>query len=346
MNKYHISVLVILIAIIGYHFCQQPPPMEVPPNVKSSLTASSIKPAEITEPFETLYLGDLAIDIPKSMAIDGQLQFSMRPDAENRNISIGFSDASADEVKNKEYRLTSNEPLERPAGSRVFSWEAAAIKTEDISITVGKPAGLSMFYGPDVEENRWVLGIDARIKEDFGYLEFTFTELISEEISAEQLENVFSQKKDFFSSWLTVFLKAYNWTGHNQKPGPEQVATRLGLLDVKETSLINNIGIAAFFNSIDGTHHPINKMTVMLARTFYAAGICKDSKKLLDYIHDPGLGSIVIYKEWAIPIDSAIYGSLCVTVSAQALIEANDHEAQSYIMGLSNAIVKSVRSAM
>lgn len=345
--KYHIIALVIVLTVLTYNFWPQFPPPEVLPSVKSSLLASSIKPAEVNEPFKTWYLGDIAVDIPVSMTLDGRLQFSIRPDANNRNINIGFSDISADEVKNKEYRLTSDEPLYRPAGSQVFSWEPAAIKTEDISVTIGKPAGLSMFYGPDtVEENRWALGMDVRIKEDYGYLEFVFTELVFEPLSSEQLEMVFSQKKELFSSWITDFLNAYHWTGHNQKPVHKQLATQFGIVNVEDTPSISNISVMAFFASIDGAHHPVGGIDIVLHRLLYT-GICKDNKNLTDVIYKtPGNGSIGIYKDWGIPIDSAIYGSICVLMKAMASTGGKDHEAQSYIMGLSNAVFKSVRSAI
>ncbi|MDR1044168.1 MAG: hypothetical protein LBP33_03495 [Candidatus Adiutrix sp.] len=347
MNKYHISVLLILIAIIGCHFWPQSPSPEVPPSVESSLPASGLKPAKVNEPFKTWYLGDIAVDIPnKSMALDGLLKFNIHPDAENSNITIGLGEISADEAKNKDYRLTSSEPLSR-AGSQVFSWEPAAKKTEDIGAIIGSPAGLSMFYGPDkVEQDRWALGMDVRIKEDYGYLEFVFTELVFEPLSSEQLEMVFSQKKDMFLSWISGFLKAYNWTGHNQKPGHKQLATRLGIINVEETLLISNISVMAFFASIDGAHRPTDRITIVLDRLFYA-GLCPGNENLTDAIYkSPGNGNIGIYKEWAMSVDSAIYGSICVTMMTIASTGGNDHEAQSYIMGLSNAILKSVRSAI
>jgi len=344
--KYHIFVLVILMVIIGYHFRPQSPSTEVPPSVISSLPASSIQPAQVNEPFKTWYLGDIAVDIPESMILDGPLAFSLRPYAENSNITIGFSDASADEAKNKEHSLTSSEPLYRTA-SQVFSWEPAAQKTDDISVVIGKPAGLSIFFGPDtVEENRWALGLDARIKEDYGYLEFNFTELIFEPLSSEQLEMVISQKKELFLSWITGFRRVYNWIGHNQKPGPGQLATQLGIINVKDTTLISDISVMAFFDSIDGACRTTDGNRVVLTR-FFNPFICSNNNYLIDEISEvPGVGDILILKDWMMPFDSAIYGSICVKMMTIASTGGNDHEAQSYIMGLSNAIFKSVRSAI
>ncbi|MDL2260488.1 hypothetical protein LJB99_06425 [Deltaproteobacteria bacterium OttesenSCG-928-K17] len=308
---------------------------------------SSIKPAEVDESFNTWYLGDIAVDIPASMALDGLLQFSIQPDAANRNITIGFNDVSADEVKNKEYGLTSSEPLSR-SGSQVLFWEPFAEKTEDVSDIIGSPSGLSIFYGcDDVEENRWTLGLDIRIKEDYGYLEFAFTELLFEPLPPGQREDIASQRKDLFLSWVAGFLKAYNWIGHNQKPGHKQLATRRGLINVEDTLSIINIGVMAFFDSIDVAPRSADRLMIVVNRLFYT-GMCRKSHEdLTDAIYmTPANGSIRIYKEWALPIDSAIYGSICVTMTTVASTQGDDHEFQAYIMGLSSVILKSVRAAI
>ena len=344
--KYQISILAILVVIIGYYFGSPSSPPEVLPSVKSSLPASSIESAKVNEPFKTWYLGDIAVDIPESMALDGLLNFSIRPDAENRNITIGFSEIPADEAKNKEYGLTSSEPLSR-SGSQVFSWEAAVKKMEDISVTIGVPAGLSIFYGPDnIEQNRWALGMDVRIKEDYGYLEFAFTELFFEQLSSEQLEMTISQKKEQFLSWVTGFLNAYNWTGHNQKPGHKQLATRFGIINIEGKLSIGNISVKAYFELINNAYSSIDKIEIVLHRFFFL-GKCPGDINLVDFIYRyPISGDIGIHKEWVVPIDSAIYGPICVTMLTMTSAGGNDHEVQSYIMGLSNAILKSARSTI
>lgn len=320
------------------------PEVKEDPSKLTDLHWADITPAKITEPFKTWYVGDVAVDVPASMGQPTNLIMEIFPTPGQRDVSITFKEKSSGDVS-LDSGLTSSAPIYRSAGT-FYNWKITAHKTQNLQTDQGQAVGLSLFYGPGTTKNseeKWALGLDARIKTEFEVLEFAYTEILLEPLTPEQLEPFFAQKQTEFLAWIKNFRQTYSRTGHNQKPGMNQLATRFGLIEADEKLKASNIEIRANFKA----EFPGGKILISLDRQSLVA-LCHSGQKKLsnDFIFNlTDSDQLAFIPLWAVPVDSPLDGSLCFIVNTMAEAKSDDLAAQSHIAGVVNAVVESIRPA-
>ena len=179
-----------------------------------------------------------------------QIRLFPEPLADNI-ISIKFSEKLVNESEGNKDKLVSDylKTLERLSGKG----EVTKLATEDISQFIGQPADMSISYVVDEsgikilpEKEDFFLCLEARVKLDYGYLEFVFEETLPESASPGEsgFDDFVLERKSYFLNWLSSFLPAYSWTGENQKPESTQLATQFGYINLDYIHSLSKLGIS------------------------------------------------------------------------------------------------------
>lgn len=326
--KYHIFGVVFLLAVLAYNFWPQQP-VENPSLIEYPL--SSIKPAEINEPFTTWYLGEIAVDIPESMGQVSTTRTRIYLNSREDKTYIDFQERSTDKLP---WEITTLDP-----------------DVEDISSVIGKPAGLSIFWGPNnSQDGAMTLRLAVRIKHDFGYLEFSYTDETIAPVTDEQLDVLVAKKKSFLFDWLSDFLLTYQWTGQNQFPAANQLATQYGYIVVTDAFLKSNIEVMALLSiKRDLEHleiHPDSMFTIYLtAASSHDILNDGDERSIGDYSSiNLGTSIITITRDYVKCFNSVNYEKVCVSTLTWAGASSKNVDFLSYVMGLYEFMLNSFQA--
>ncbi len=304
-----------------------------------------IVPAEIRDPLKTWYMGRIALDMPE--AINSKFpKVRIYPDDSRDTVDISFFE-EIDAPSGENYCfLTDPIPLLRDKLIPSARWGAKKIATEDLSALLGRPAGLIIYFGPDYQrEERPILGFDILVKEKRGCLKFAYTELLDDSIALERQASFFLERKKHFVNWLTGFLSAYRWTGRNDPPAPNQLATLYGHINLENGWPAPKIIIAANYSLVSrpGDFISISVVSDYL-KPHSPAPASPGKSDLLDIAFSPkGTEDILIWKDWPHYVDSETYGRIPVEVKLMARIAKDDRDFQSYLMGACIMAEKSIR---
>lgn len=234
-----VFLLIILLVLIGLQVSGVRDKAFQPKEVGPRLEHHSIEPAEITEPLKTWYLGAAAFDVPESLA-RAVFKVEFRP---NGPVTLEFTEQEAPlpSGDNKDPAVNPPMPDDRFEMSTIINPETKKLGQEDVSSIVGRPAGLSVYFysqppllkslSPE-EGDKHVLRLSAVVRQDEGLLLFTRTEQLDQSEAPDYAGEFVQRRKDSFLKWLAGFVTIYHWTGRNEPPAADQLATRFGYIDV------------------------------------------------------------------------------------------------------------------
>ena len=348
-----IALIVALVSLVllVFQYCSRRPVLPLTQENYLPSPLITIMPAEINESLTTWYWGEIAIDIPESMDLSrSPIGILIYPNPPQKDISIEFVDKSNGHSETMEHVLVSDHP--KDGWSRLPSrGEIITTINEDISLNLGRPAGLSIFHSwKTIGTKQITLMMDVRIKESNKFWEFAYTEILNEPVPVEQFDDYLLGRKKFFLGWLSDFLPTYHWVGKNQKPSFNQLATQFGHIADKDALLASsNIEIYVSYSlgkpKID---YSLNDLIFNGLNLFFTISSTSDIITPKRFLNDssyssPESGMVFIEKDRMHILTSANHITTFIVMSKMIRARENNSDFLAYALGLSQTVFKSLR---
>ncbi|MDR2946225.1 MAG: hypothetical protein LBV79_05715 [Candidatus Adiutrix sp.] len=207
---------------------------------KYNYTIESIEPAAITEPLHTWYAGAAAVDVPESLRLY-KSTVAFRSGIWPNAAHLEFTDRK-ESLPSDTFRLPSPNSTSKKLGQ------------QDVTSMLGRPAQLAVhFYSRPLNKKDspekpsvYFLFFSAAIREGEAVYEFSHTELLEQTEAPGFTDDFVVGRKLAFIKQRFDFLDIYHWTGRNEPPAANQLATGFGYIDLSggwphpviETSLL------------------------------------------------------------------------------------------------------------
>lgn len=213
------------------------------------------EPAVITEPLETYYVGNVALDMPESWKMSN-LSLTFYLTSEKDSPEIKFDDGH--NRGDKEAAETLDEALasaEKVLG--IINEEATIITKKDITESLGRPAAIFISKSEPISYAGLASEINAApdlnnlelslfIVERQAVLEFTYSEKLVWP-DAENEGAIISARQRVLTDWALAFLPRYQWEGANVPHPGNYLATKRGRIAYGDQWPELHYSLTAFF---------------------------------------------------------------------------------------------------
>ena len=348
MKKYIYLILFIIITLLFVLYQQDK--RQQPQNLQAVYQPSkALKPIALDDAVRTWYLGEMSIDIPEPMTQIGDFIIRIYPIPSNEEMVITFYEKKP----YQSFKEISNSPFQKPIPRRetlLHGWNAKFQTSDDVSEALRRPSKLNTFWGNNkLPLNSATLGFDAFVQEDYGILEFSYTEHVTNFSDYDNPDEFIRNRKSTFTCWLANFFTVYHWIGKNQHPGSNNIATQFGYMKITDEVKKYNIEISTLFClrndlNLDKLLKSEVIYDIFVTTTIYSNYIQKDNWFRNDFNNFSKEGILSVLKDEEELFDAVNYEKLKIKTTTNLRIDKVYIESMQYIEALYQGIWQSARS--